>query len=142
MSALKYWVWLAECRGVSNQARLALLRHFGSPEDGFYADAGDILLTEGITREQANALALDFGAGMGCGSVCGAVTGALMAMGGLGLPQEQRLELLRRFRNENGSLDCAALLKAAAERGEPKKSHCDRMVAQCVDYLCEATGKE
>ena len=56
MSALKYWVWLAECRGVSNQARLALLRHFGSPEDVFYADAGEILLTEGITREQARAL--------------------------------------------------------------------------------------
>ena len=96
----------------------------------------------GITREQANALALDFGAGMGCGSVCGAVTGALMAMGGLGLPQEQRLELLRRFRAENGAIDCAALLKAAAERGEVKKVHCDRMVAQGVDFLCAATGKE
>ena len=56
MSALKYWVWLAECRGVSNQAVLALLRHFGSPEDVFYADTGEILLTEGITREQAKAL--------------------------------------------------------------------------------------
>ena len=53
MSALKYWVWLSECRGVSNQTRLALLRHFGTPEDVFYADAGEILLTEGITREQA-----------------------------------------------------------------------------------------
>ena len=56
MSALKYWVWLSECRGISNQTRLALLRHFGSPEDVFYADAGEILLTEGITREQAKAL--------------------------------------------------------------------------------------
>ena len=56
MSALKYWVWLSECRGVSNQAVLALLRHFGSPEDVFYADIGEILLTEGITREQAKAL--------------------------------------------------------------------------------------
>ena len=56
MSALKYWVWLAECRGLGNQARLALLRHFGSPEDVFYADTGEILLTEGITREQARAL--------------------------------------------------------------------------------------
>ena len=56
MSALKYWVWLAECRGVSNQAVLALLRHFGSPEDVFYADTGEILLTEGITREQDKAL--------------------------------------------------------------------------------------
>ena len=96
----------------------------------------------GITREQAEALALDFGGGMGCGSVCGAVTGALMALGGLGQPQEARLELLNRFRAENGTLDCAALLKAAAERGEVKKAHCDRMVEQCVDFLCEVTGKE
>lgn len=53
MSALKYWLWLAELRGLSNQTRLALLEHFGTPEDVFYADAGEILLTEGISREQA-----------------------------------------------------------------------------------------
>ena len=53
MSALKHWVWLAELKGLSNQTRLALLRHFGTPEDVFYADTGEILLTEGITREQA-----------------------------------------------------------------------------------------
>ena len=56
MSTLKYWLWLAELGGLSNQTRLALLRHFGTPEDVFYADAGEILLTEGITREQAAAL--------------------------------------------------------------------------------------
>ena len=56
MSALKYWLWLAELRGLSNQTRLALLNHFGTPEDVFYADAGEILLTEGITREQAACL--------------------------------------------------------------------------------------
>jgi len=53
MSALKYWIWLTQLRGLGNQTRLALLRHFGTPEDIFYADAGEILLTEGITREQA-----------------------------------------------------------------------------------------
>lgn len=96
----------------------------------------------GITREQANALALNFGGGMGCGSVCGAITGALMALGGLGLPQEKRLELLRRFRAENGSIDCAALLKAATERGEVRKDHCDRMVLDCVDFVCQQLNKE
>lgn len=50
MSALKYWLWLTELRGLKNQTRLALLRHFGTPEDVFYADAGELLLTEGITR--------------------------------------------------------------------------------------------
>ena len=56
MSGLKYWIWLAQLRGLGNQARLALLRHFGTPEDIFYADTGEILLTEGITREQAAVL--------------------------------------------------------------------------------------
>ena len=50
---LKYWLWLTNLRGLHNQTRLALLRHFGTPEDVFYADPGEILLTEGITREQA-----------------------------------------------------------------------------------------
>ena len=53
---LKYWIWMAELPGLTNQVRLALLRHFGTPENAFYADAGEILLTEGITREQAEAL--------------------------------------------------------------------------------------
>ena len=96
----------------------------------------------GITREQAKDIAANFGSGMGCGSVCGAVTGALMAMGGLNLSVEQRAELLKRFRDENGTLDCAELLKAAAERGEPRKVHCDRMVEQCLNFVCELTEKE
>lgn len=53
---LKYWIWLAELPELTNQARLALLRHFGTPENAFYADAGEILLTDGITRAQAEAL--------------------------------------------------------------------------------------
>lgn len=53
---LKFWLWLTNLPGLTNQTRLALLRHFGSPEDIFYADMGEILLTEGITREQASLL--------------------------------------------------------------------------------------
>lgn len=53
---LKYWLWMAELPGLTNQVRLALLRHFGTPENVFYADAGEILLTEGITREEAEIL--------------------------------------------------------------------------------------
>ena len=56
MSALKYWLWLARIRGLKNQTRLALLRHFGSPEDLYFADEGEILLTEGIDRRQADLL--------------------------------------------------------------------------------------
>lgn len=53
MSALKYWLWLTELPGLTNQTRLALLRHFPTPEDVYYADPEEVLLTEGITREQA-----------------------------------------------------------------------------------------
>ena len=40
MSTLKYWLWLAELGGLSNQTRLALLRHFGTPEDVFTLTPG------------------------------------------------------------------------------------------------------
>ena len=53
---LKYWLWLTNLTGLQNQTRLALLRHFGSPEDIYYADEGEILLTEDITRQQAKLL--------------------------------------------------------------------------------------
>ncbi|MEA4941329.1 MAG: DNA-processing protein DprA [Oscillibacter sp.] len=53
---LKYWVWLSQCEGVGNQTRLALLEHFRSPEDVYYADEGEILLTESITRQEAEVL--------------------------------------------------------------------------------------
>lgn len=56
MSALKYWLWLTELPGLTNQTRLALLRHFPTPEDVYYADPEEVLLTEGITREQAKLL--------------------------------------------------------------------------------------
>ena len=96
----------------------------------------------GLIREQAYAIGLNFGGGMGCGGTCGALVGALMVLGGTGLPQEKRLELIQKFRTDNGALDCAALLKAARERGEEKKPHCDRMVRECVEFVCRETGLE
>lgn len=96
----------------------------------------------GLTRELAYDLALNFGGGMGCGATCGALIGALAVLGGLGQPQEKRLELIRTFRTANGAIDCAALLKAAHQRGEEKKPHCDGLVRQCVDFVCRETGLE
>lgn len=96
----------------------------------------------GITREQAYDMALNFGGGMGCGATCGALVGALTALGGLGQPQEKRLKLIEQFRAENGAIDCAALLKAAYARGEEKKHHCDCMVRQCLEFVCQETGLE
>lgn len=88
-------------------------------------------------------------AGMRHGSVCGAVAGALAVLGLAEVDNQRALELLRRFREENGSLSCGELLKAAAERGEERKPHCDRMVydaVRTVEKLLEegsgATGGE
>lgn len=57
MSALKYWLWLAELSGLRGQTRLSLLEHFGTPEDIFYADPEELALTDGITRQEAERLA-------------------------------------------------------------------------------------
>lgn len=96
----------------------------------------------GLTPEQANALGQNFGTGMGCGSVCGAVTGALATMGLLGMPQEKRSQLLREFRQANGDINCAQLLKGAMERGEERKCHCDRMVEWCMNWVSRESGLE
>ena len=50
---VKYWVWLAELPGMKGPARLALLRHFGSPEDIFFADREELLLAEDVSPAQA-----------------------------------------------------------------------------------------
>lgn len=56
MSALKFWVWLTEQNRLGGPARQALLEHFGSPEEVYYAEPGDLLRVEGITADQAQAL--------------------------------------------------------------------------------------
>lgn len=50
---LKYWLWLAELPGLKNLSRLALLRHFGSPENIFFADREELRLTEDVPVKQA-----------------------------------------------------------------------------------------
>lgn len=96
----------------------------------------------GLTREQAGLLTQNFGGGMGCGGTCGALIGTMMALGGLGLPLDRRQELVRRFQEENGALDCASLTRAAAQRGEPKRISCDCIIARCVEFLCRESGLE
>ncbi len=56
MSALKFWVWLTEQNRLGGPARQALLEHFGSPEEVYYAEPGDLLQVEGITADQVRAL--------------------------------------------------------------------------------------
>lgn len=89
----------------------------------------------GLTEEQANALAENFGAGMRHGATCGAVTGALMALGALGYGEEKTRELLRSFREREGDLTCARLLAIGKEKGVEKKPHCDSMVLAAVELV-------
>lgn len=56
MSALKYWVWLTTQGGLTGAARQALLEHFRSPEEIYYARKEQLLQVEGLTPQQAAAL--------------------------------------------------------------------------------------
>lgn len=89
----------------------------------------------GLTGEQANALAANFGSGMRCGATCGAVTGALMALGILGCGEEESRALMDAFREQEGDLNCARLLAIGQEKGVAKKEHCDSMVLAAVELV-------
>lgn len=91
----------------------------------------------GLTEEEAMRLGAHFGSGMRHGSTCGAVTGALMVLGMAGHGSAAATELTRRFREKNQALDCASLLGMAKEKGEERKSHCDRMICDAAELLEE-----
>ncbi|MGN1003331.1 MAG: C-GCAxxG-C-C family protein [Oscillospiraceae bacterium] len=89
----------------------------------------------GLTEEQANALASNFGSGMRYGSTCGAVTGALMVLGVLGCGEEESRALLQSFQAQEGDLACSRLLAIGNEKGMTKKDHCDGMVFAAVELV-------
>lgn len=95
----------------------------------------------GLSEETACNLGSHFGGGMRMGSVCGAATGALMVLGAMGYSEEESNRLLRKFREKNGSVNCAELLRGAHERGEERKAHCDRMIEECIAFLEETIGR-
>ena len=105
--------------------------HFNCCQSILVAFAEDMDLTE----QQAYDLGANFGSGMRCGSTCGALTGALMVMGLKGCGQEQSDAFLRKFREDHGDINCAALLKASHEAGIPRKQHCDALVFGSVEAL-------
>ena len=76
MSALKYWLWLTELPGLTNQTRLALLQHFPTPEDVYYAEAAEVLRCRDALLAQrgmlsAMALAAERLGSRGSGAVLG-----------------------------------------------------------------------
>ena len=91
----------------------------------------------GLSPKQAYDLGVHFGSGMRHGSTCGALSGGLMVLGTLGYDGKMAAELLKDFRVGHGATDCATLLKASHDRGEPKKQHCDDLVFEIVDFLAQ-----
>ena len=105
--------------------------HFNCCQSVLVAFAEDM----GLTEQQAFDLGANFGSGMRCGSVCGTLTGALMVLGMKGYDEEQSTAFLRRFREDHGEINCAALLKKSHEAGIPRKEHCDGLVFEVVQAL-------
>ena len=56
MASLKYWLWLANLRGVTNRQKLSLLDHFAEPDAIYYGERDEFLLAEEMTKGAAEAL--------------------------------------------------------------------------------------
>lgn len=100
-------------------------RHYNCCQSSFVPFCREL----GLDEETAYKIAANFGSGMKHGSTCGAVTGILMALGLAGADEKTSAELLRKFREKNGSLLCPELLK---NHVGDKKAHCDTMVFDAV----------
>ena len=53
---LIHWIWLATRPGLNDRMKVAVLEHFGDPEDAFYADSGAYKTVESLTEEGMDAL--------------------------------------------------------------------------------------
>ena len=91
----------------------------------------------GYDEAAAMSAATYFRGGMQMGSVCGAITGSLMALGLSGIDDAQVLNgFYNSIRQRTGGLmNCRELLKASAERGEDKMTHCNSMICACIDEI-------
>jgi C_GCAxxG_C_C family probable redox protein len=110
--------------------------------------------SQGVKSPLIPRIATGFGAGIGrSGETCGAVTGAVM---GLGIrygrdkaesvkdrrPYWYATELLERFKEEHGELDCPALLGLDIAKQEDYDEYRKRniWVSHCTKYILSATG--
>lgn len=118
---------------------MELARALRADKDVHYNCCQSVLVTfaddVGLTREQAMALGANFHTGLCHGGTCGALCGAGMVLGLLGYGDPETGALIRQLKGERGATHCAALLKAARERGEERKAHCDGLVFEMVDYI-------
>jgi C_GCAxxG_C_C family probable redox protein len=118
---------------------------------------------QGISQESALRLATGFGGGMGRTSgACGALTGAVMVLGlarGMRRPEDAAAkeptyalvaEFIRRFRQEQGGVDCTELLGldlgtpdglAAARKGNLFATKCNDFIRAAVLLVEEMLGE-
>ena len=59
----------------------------------------------------------------------------------MGLGEAETRELIRRFREKHGCINCVDLLRQAHERGEDRKVHCDQMIDECLAMVEELSKK-
>lgn len=56
MSQLKYWVWLSMRFGVRPKVKLALVEHFGTPRDVYFATEADYRVRASLRPEELRLL--------------------------------------------------------------------------------------
>ena len=56
MANLKYWLWLAERKGLAGQNMVRVLEHFGTPEHVYFSDAAEYEMVEGLSRAAIQSL--------------------------------------------------------------------------------------
>ena len=53
MAAIKYWLWLAAQSNVSPRSKAALIAHYGSAEEAFFAPSGAFARLPGLSERDA-----------------------------------------------------------------------------------------
>ena len=90
-----------------------------------------------LDDETAYKIAVAFGGGMKTGSVCGVITGALMVLGLFGVDEPSDTQEVFKFFQARHSdmINCTDLLRANSAAGGQRKTHCDSLVFEMVEYL-------
>ena len=89
----------------------------------------------GIDENLCAAIGCNFGGGMKCGGTCGAITAGLMVLGAKGVDSPMAVQQFRKeiAEKHDGMTDCADLLRANAQKGGDKKTHCDKMSQEAIE---------
>ncbi|MGE1061362.1 C-GCAxxG-C-C family protein [Megasphaera paucivorans] len=95
----------------------------------------------GMEAEEAKKMGSFFGGGMLHGSVCGALSGTLMILGKQGVNQKEALDIIKTFRMNHATTDCAVLLSEAVKKGVARKDHCDNLIFEMCQAIDDILSK-